>query len=266
MTAPGHLPSLLEDARPANAPPRSPRPPGALARKLGALRAHPRFRRRATIAGALAVAAIGVALYSWLRPVPQPDYASDGMDEIFNYTLLTDEFNALPVRERLELIGQLVARLKGLSAGDSALMAAFAAGIAGAAREQLEENLSRLAVDAWDLKAAEYARVGPEDREAFLKQAYADFQKMLEAAGGRVRDVPDEKRVEEGFREASRGVRDMQDPARRPDTEQLGRLMTFMESRVGGHANPAQRARGAQMLRDMSRMFRGEDVATGRAR
>src|SRR5262245_2577613 len=42
-----------------------------------------------------------LAAYLLLRPVPQPDYAADPMDDVLNYTLLTDEFNKLPVDKRL---------------------------------------------------------------------------------------------------------------------------------------------------------------------
>src|SRR4051812_22738929 len=50
----------------------------------------------------LAVLLISGALtaYFLLRPVPQPNYAEDPMDEVLNYTLLTDEFNHLPVDQR----------------------------------------------------------------------------------------------------------------------------------------------------------------------
>lgn len=34
------------------------------------------------------------------------------MDEVLNYTLLTDEFNNLPVDKRLELLKDLIDRLK----------------------------------------------------------------------------------------------------------------------------------------------------------
>src|SRR2546423_1864572 len=94
------------------------------------------------IGGPIAAVIVGVGAYFAFRPVPQPDYRKDNLRKVFNYTLLTDEFNRLPIEKRLELIGQLVQRMKGMSAGDSTLLAAFAAGIAGKARAQIEENAS----------------------------------------------------------------------------------------------------------------------------
>src|ERR1043165_1788806 len=113
----------------------------------------PKRRKRwvlgARIGAAAGAMAIGVGAYFAFRPVPMPDYATDNLDDVLGYTLLTDEFNKLPIKKRLELIAALVGRLKDMSAGDSVLMASFAAGIAGAAREQMMENASRLAVDVW---------------------------------------------------------------------------------------------------------------------
>ncbi|MGD9789942.1 MAG: hypothetical protein AB7Q00_03240 [Phycisphaerales bacterium] len=212
----------------------------------------------------LTLAGGGVWAYIELRPRPTPDYLDDELAGVLDYTLLSNEFNNLPLRERLDLLSKLISRLKGLSSNDSVMMAAFAAGLKGQARTQLEENVSRLVVDAWDDKAKDYGKVPEEDRAKFLENAYVDFEKMLEALGGRVRDTPDEKRLERARRQAQRDREQMRDPSARPDGETLGRLFEFMDRKVGGSASPQQRYRGAQMVRDMSRHFRGEDIETGK--
>jgi hypothetical protein len=48
-----------------------------------------------------------------------------------------------------------------------------------------------------------------------------------------------------------------------PSGEQLGEIFTFMNFTVGSHATTQQRNRGQQMMRDMTRHFRGRDTATG---
>ena len=158
-----------------------------------------RAKRVAMVAGGLLLIGGGVGAYFAFREKPQPDYLSSDIDEILDYTILSDEFNNLPIKKRMELLGQLVARLKKLDSGDSEMLAAFAAGIKGSIRRQLEENVSRLAIDAWDEKAAAYEKLGkdmpPEERAKFLEGTYVDFEKMMEAVGGRVRDIPDEERL-----------------------------------------------------------------------
>ncbi|CAG0963989.1 hypothetical protein PHYC_00882 [Phycisphaerales bacterium] len=215
--------------------------------------------------GGAAAIALGLGLYFLLRPVPQPDYLSDPMDEVFNYTLLTDEFNALPVEERMRLIGQLVQRLKNMDGSDSVLMASFAAGIAGAARDQIEENGSRLAIDLWDKYARDYDDKKPGEREQYLEEAFVDMMKTIEALGGQPRDISDADRINEVRRQAAEDRKALREgTAPTPPPEAIGRIAAFMNTRLGGNANSAQRARGTQMMRDMVRHFRGQDISTGK--
>jgi|GEM_PF-728371 len=216
------------------------------------------------IAGAAAVVAIGVGGYFALRPVPQPDYMSDGLDDIFNYTLLTDEFNALPIDERMKLIGQLVARMKSMSTGDSMLMAGFATGIAGAARKQIEANASRLAIDMWDKYAKAYNSIGESDRGDYLDKTFLEFVKTMEAVAGESRDKPDDERLADVKKQAARDRERMKDTNRQPRAEDLSGAFRFMDQNVGGHASPEQRTRGLVMMRDMVRHFRGQDPSTGK--
>jgi hypothetical protein len=234
----------------------------------GRLAANPRLREQLRRYGPYAGGALllvgGLAAWLILRPVPQPDYDKDGLDSIFNYTLLTDEFNKLRVEERMKLITQLVQRLKNMDAGDSALMAAFAAGIAGAARQQIEENASRLAIDVWDKYAIDYTKVPADGREAFIDQAFLDFTKTMEGVAGRTRDVPDQERLDEAHRQAQRDLKTMKDSSRGPSAKEISRAGSFMRYNVGEHATPAQQQRGQALMRDMVRRFRDEDVATGK--
>jgi hypothetical protein len=226
----------------------------------------PRALLMARVGGGAAVLALALGAYFALRPVPQPDYMTDGMDDIFNYTLLTDEFNNLPIEERMKLIAQLVARLKDMSSGDSMLMASFAAGIAGTARKQIEENVSLLAVDMWDKYAKDYTKVADSDRTAYLEQTFIEFTKTLESLAGDLNDKSDEERLADVRRQSDRDRKRMADPNRQPRGEDLSNTFRFLDSNVGGNASPEQRARGAIMLRDMARHFRGQDLSTGKSK
>ncbi len=218
------------------------------------------LRRRALIAGPVAAVVLSVGAWLLLRPVPRPDYERDNLRRVFTYTLLTDEFNNLPVEERLELLGIIVRRVKEMSAGDSALVAAFAAGIAGAAREQLEENASRLAIDTWSMYAKDYAEVKPEDREAFLDHVVVEFSRLGEALSGETSDATDAERLAEAREQAARDV-EMMRSGRGPSSRFIARAFRVMNHDVGGHASGAERSRGALMMRDMVRRVRGQALS-----
>lgn len=210
-------------------------------------------------AGALAALVIGgsVGAYLALRPVPKPDYLEDELDNIFSFTLLTDEFNRLPIEERVELVGQLVSRLGSMSDSDSTLLAAFAAGIAGSAREQIEKNVSTLFLDMWDQSALQYDKIPPEERGAFLDATYVNFSKMLEALGGRPRDMTDEERLAEGREQGKREAEMIR--SGRVSSRDGAQFFRFMNERVGERASPHQRARIGPVMRDMMSRMRGHD-------
>jgi hypothetical protein len=214
------------------------------------------WRRWSIRVGPPLIVALGISAFLIWGPMMRPDYTKDNLKRVFKYTLLTDEFNRLPVEERMKLLGQLVERLRGMSAGDSAMMAAFAAGIAGSARAQLEENASRLAVDLWDKYALNYKDVPADNRDAWLDQTFVEFTKMMETLAGQTRTISDEQRLEEGRRQAQRDMERMRE--RPPSARQMGNMMHFMRYTVGEHAAPQQRARGQTMLIDMTRRLRGQ--------
>lgn len=218
----------------------------------------PGMVRRLRITGGVAAVALAVGGYFAFRPVPEPDYLTDPLNDVFDYTLLTDEFNNLPVERRLELISKLVQRLQNMSSGDSALLSAFAAGIAGSARAQIEKNISILVVDAWDKYALDYTKVDPKSRGEFFERTMLDMMKTMEAVSGRPREISDEKRLAEVRAQVKRDKAVMNDPNRAPDAKSLGGMLGLMDSNMGGRSSPAQRARGAQLMRDITEHFREE--------
>lgn len=222
------------------------------------------IKKRITIVGTILALATGVTLYFVLRPMPKPDYDKDRLDNVFKYTLLTEQFNNLPVEERMKLIGQLVGRLKSMSSGDSMLMASFAAGIAGSARQQIERNASRLAIDSWDKYAKGYGDVPDADKGAYLDKTIVEFSKMMEALGGRSRDISDEERLAEVKRDIAKEKDRISKPGNKPGTSDFARGFQMLDNNVGSHAAPAQRSRGALLMRDMGRHLRNEDPSTGK--
>jgi hypothetical protein len=203
-----------------------------------------------------------ISAYFILRPVPKPDYASDDISRLFDFTFLTAEFNRLPVEERMELIGMLIQRMNNMSASESVILAGFAAGVAGKARAQIEENASRLMIDLWDKYAIDYAAVPVDDRGAFLDATMIELAKTMEAMGGRPRDVSDSDRLAEIQRQSKRDGEAMRS-GQGPPPQAMGRMFGYMRDNVGERANPAQRVRAQQLMVDMTRRARGEPL-TGR--
>lgn len=264
------LPSLIDESfAAAPAPVKRRRSPRAVLNDWWASRTstpekRTRTMKRVRIAGVLLLVGASAGAYFALRPRPMPDYDKDPLDEVFDYTLLSDEFNRLPVEKRVELVGSIIGRLKNMGSGDSAMLAAFAAGIMGSAREQLEANASKLAIDLWDKYADDYAKMKGQDREAYLDKTFVEFQKTMELMGGQPRDISDEERLKEGQRQAKRDQERMSDPKRGPNPRQMAQMFVFMDRQVGVHAAGNERARGAQLMRDMTRRLRGQDPTTGK--
>lgn len=219
---------------------------------------------RLAAGGVLIALTTGLAMYFVFRPMPKPDYDKDRLDNVFRYTLLTEQFNNLSIEERMKLIGQLVGRLKSMSSGDSMLMASFAAGIAGSARQQIERNASRLAIDSWDKYARGYADIPEGEKGEYLDKTLIEFSKMMEALGGRARDISDEERLSEVKREIAREKDRISKPGNKPGATDVGRMFTFVDRNIGTHAGPAQKARAALLMRDLGRHLRKEDIATGK--
>jgi hypothetical protein len=229
-----------------------------LALLAGRYRANAGFRRNTRIGTAIAALALGVGLFLILRPAPQPDYLDDGLDDVLDFTLLQDEFNNLPIEERMKLMKQLIERFKSMDGGDSVLMASFAAGIAGSARQQMMENASRLAVDLFDSYAQKYTGVADGDKGKFLDDTFVQFTKQMDDVLGNNREVPDEKRLADGREAAKRELDYIQNRSKNPNENgrEVGEVLSFLKDGVGKNATPQQRGRVTVLMRDMTKRMR----------
>lgn len=211
-------------------------------------------RRGWPFATALVVIA-GVAAYFMFRPMPVPDYENGRIDTLMSFTLLQDEFNQLPLERRLELVGMLIQRMESMNSSDSLMLAAFAGSIRGKARDQLEENASRLAIELWDSMAVEYQTVPLEERDEYLADAFVQFETTLEMMGGDVRDRSPEERLERARRNAQRDEQAIAEGGG-PPSRIVGRVFDVMNNNIGQHASPLERRRGELLMRDMTRFLR----------
>lgn len=222
----------------------------------------PGFRRGSQYALVALVLAGLVAAYLSLRPRSVPDYLNDDLDDVLDYTLLSADFNKLPLRERLSLMKNLIERFKGMDGGDSALMAAFAAGLSKTALEQARENMERLAVDLWDDAASRYKDVPVADRKAYLDNTFLEFSKLMEETAGIKGDESDAERLAEAKQDAQRDMQRAPDP-KAMTSAGVNPLVKLMQDRGQKVSSPEQRGRMAKFSRDMVRHLRGQNIDTG---
>lgn len=236
-------------------------PLGPIGRWWGRCRTGDREARRvAVILGIAASIAFLAGLTVALMPTRVPDYANDPLDKVFDFTLLTEDFNNLPIERRLELISVLSSRLQGMSSSESTVMAAFAAGIVGSARDQLERNASRLALDIFDSYATEYRTVPDAEREAFLDRKVVEFSRtMALLTGGDPDRLSDEERLARSQRQAQRDADRVRE--NRPSGEMTAGVFRFLDQGIGGHSTPQQRARLQVLVSDMGKHMRGEPIS-----
>jgi len=231
-------------------------------------RALSRTSKKAGVWIGSAIAGLGIltgGAMAWeaLRPIDEPEVFQDPFDDVLSFALLQKDFNRLPLQERLRLAKEIAERFRSLDSSGSALVAAFAAGIRGAAREQLEENMRTLFVDVLDSFAERYARMSPEEQEENIDGLVLEMFEMV----GELR--PDEGPEES--QPADESMEQVQEMAKRradrvraqggvtPDTERAAEFLREMGSMMGDNVEPNRRARMTRFMRDAGRAMRGDD-------
>ncbi|MCB9859589.1 MAG: hypothetical protein H6815_03980 [Phycisphaeraceae bacterium] len=224
-------------------------------------------RRRTFRIGGIVLGCIVLPLLVWgvwsIIPRRTPNYDTGRIDKLMNFTLLTNEFNNLPIQKRLELLGTLRERFEKMSATESVLLASFAGGIMGKARAQIEENVSMLMIDMWDQYANGYDNVPLEDRARYLDTSLVDMVRAMETLAGEESGMSDNQIVTEMHEQAQRDAKAIRE-GKGPPPRAIGRLAEFFNNNVRVHSSPSQQIRGQQMMLDMVRHMRGQDIATGK--
>lgn len=217
-------------------------------------------RRAGAALAVVVVLGAGVGGYFALRPTPVPDYAKDPFDDVLDFTLLTDGFNDLPIEERLRLLKDLVKRFDSMDGSESEMVAAFAAGISGKARKQLEKNASRLVMDVLDREALEYEKAPPEERGKAAEHAFVSLYRTMDALDGKDTTMSDEEIVEQGKEEARKGREWIQKQDRQRLGRDTGRMMLSLKDTVASKTSAQERGRTTLLMRDMTRQMRGEPI------
>jgi len=263
----GRMPSLMEQVE-------ADRASGDRVRKARSARRVESIRSRLIGVGlALLGGAGGVALATIdLGPSAETgrvDAARGDLENVLGYALLSDDFNNLPIEERLAYLEEFARRFSNMSSGESAAMAAFAAGIEDELRARLERNVGELMVDVMDRFASQYAGASDEDAEAAIEEAllgmFELMQRMSEAA-----DMPmmGNASPEEALERRKERTEARMEEAKDSDTgsirtEQAARALRWAEGGMGSQGTTSERARISRFMRDASRYMQGRDVRTG---
>lgn len=215
----------------------------------------PTFVRR--VGGGVAAAAaiaIGVGGYLYWDLHHKPNYALDPIDDVAEFTFLRDDFNNLSIDERLKLIREFADRLRDASSSDSAMLASFAAGISGKAREQIAANASRLMLDMVDRSAIEYANLTGVEREKFLEKSVIEWTRIADQVAGRGDRTDDEILADiKKETEQREKMRERMGPER--SARMASGIMSFLNNNVAKHSNPIQQQRTLQMMADVNKHF-----------
>jgi hypothetical protein len=213
---------------------------------------------------AAGLAAGAVIALPALLPVRAPDAKRAPIVSVLDFALLDRDFNGLPLDERLALLRDLMARLRTMSAGDSALMAAFAAGVTGAAREQLETNVERLMVDLLDRHASAYAAAAEEDKEAAIEAAMLEMLGLTgELAEGEADPSAARARLEEIRRAAKEDAQRAAERGVDYDPVRMVESYKMFQRGIGRHSTPQQQAKIQLFFRGATRWLRGQPVDGG---
>lgn len=226
--------------------------------RLAAMWNTPASRNRLVIGACVAlVAGAGVAGYRYWEMHHRPDYALDPVDDLAEFTFLRGDFNSLPIKERLKLIKEFADRLRNASSGDSALLASFAAGISGKAREQIQENGARLMLDMVDASAVDYMKVPEAERGAFLEKSVIEWTRIGDQVSGRGDRTDEEILADIKKQTAQRDeMRKKMGPER--SAKMAAGIVGFLNGNVANHANPVQSQRTLQMMSDVNKHFSGK--------
>lgn len=215
--------------------------------------------RRWIVIGACAalVGGAGFAGYEYWRMHHRPDYALDPVDDLAEFTFLRGDFNNLPIKERLRLIKEFSDRIRNASSGDSALLASFAAGISGKAREQIQENGARLMLDMVDMSAVDYMKVPQAERGAFLEKSVIEWTRIADQVSGR-----GDRTDEEILADVKKEMADRDERRKKMGPERSAKMAAgivgFLNGNVANHANPVQSQRTLQMMSDVNKHFAGQ--------
>jgi hypothetical protein len=212
-------------------------------------------KRLAKIGGALLVALLMCLALLWnaSRFRQPPSIFDTPIDNTLGYLTLKD-FSKLPLEERIRFMMELAERFRSLKPSESAAMAAFLAGVAGPARDQLRDNVKMIAKDVLAEGAQNYMALSPEKRGAFLDEWIIKWQRKMEkVTTGKEDTKTDSERLDamrdQGKRNEERQNR-MTGGGNLSDRGANG-FLDFWQGEIQGSSTPREQGQITKFLDDM---------------
>ncbi len=215
--------------------------------------------RRSELLKALGAVIVGLGVfgagYWWfaVRWQPPPSIFDSPVDDVLGY-LAMDDFNKLPLKDRMRFLMDFADRFRGMGQSDSALMAGFLAGLTGPTREQLTQNARLLAKDILAEGAAKYVDLPNAEKAKFLDDWLAEWLKTGERlATGETSPEPDGERVRKFKENAKDDSTRPRDTSRMPSLTDKGatRFLDFWESDVQQASSPKEQGQITRFMDDL---------------
>ena len=202
---------------------------------------------------ALALLIGGVSWWLAARWQPPPSIFDAPVNDVLGY-LAMDDFNELPLEERMRYLQEFATRFQGMQQEESAAAAAFIASVTGPTREQLRQNARTLAKDVM-LEGAEGYFATPEaERAAFLDNWLADWQRFAEeAVRGEARDLDNEERASRIREDAQEDIQRERNPEDLPplNTQATARFLGFWQSDIESASTPREQGQIIRFMEDL---------------
>ncbi len=212
-------------------------------------------RRLFKIGAALLVAILLCVALGWnfskLRP--PPSIFDTPIDNTLSYLTLKD-FSKLPLEERIRFMMDFADRFRSLKPSESAAMAAFLAGVAGPARDQLRDNVKMIAKDVLADGAQNYMALPVDKRGAFIDTWIIKWQRtMVKATTGKDDKKTDSERLDamrdQGKRNEERQSR-MTGGGNLSDRGASG-FLDFWQGEIEGSSTPREQGQITKFLDDV---------------
>ena len=205
-------------------------------------------------------AACAVWAASALIPTKAPDAARAEVRSVAAF-VMDEDFNRLPTRERISFLQQFYARFRDFNEEDAVLLAEFIAEMNRDMRQQIEENMKRLAYDYFNESAAVYVHVPPGQREAFIRNLLLEMDKLADSFGNPDRQATDEERFaamqRQGQREREEAREDSTSTVR---ADRVDWLFETYNDEVAREVPATQRGNIAKLMLDLTKVRRGESL------
>ncbi len=220
-----------------------------------------RNRSRELIRAAMILALLlflsgGVWWWVSVRWRPPPSIFDTPVNDVLAY-LAMDDFNELPLDQRMKFLLELSNRFRGMESSDSAAMAGFFAGLTGPFRKQMTQNFRILARDILVQGASGYFDVSPSDQGKYIDDWVVNWTKMGEKiTTGKESERSDKERIERIKSQSGRNEERMKEN-KVPSLDEDGALgfMSIWQKEVEVTASPKQQGQISRFLQDVRKRY-----------